>query len=100
MTNVTDDLIGPGPYIVWENYGNEGWHPKSYENIKTALVAQRFNSQFVVTKLVDYEVVEKGNEQDGMRAVRPKTRKRRGRGVAKPRLGKGLTAEGLETGTF
>ena len=51
-----EDLIGP--YIVWEYYGYEGWHPKSYPDLKSALEAQRFNSEFEVTKKVEYEVKE------------------------------------------
>ena len=49
-----------GPYVVWENYGCEGWQPKSYTDLREALTAQRFNSEFVVTKVVDYEITEKG----------------------------------------
>jgi hypothetical protein len=26
-----------GPVIVWENYGCEGWHPKSFPDLKVAL---------------------------------------------------------------
>lgn len=47
-----------GPFIVWENCGCEGWQPKSFMTLKEALSAQRYNSEFVVTKLVNYEVTE------------------------------------------
>jgi hypothetical protein len=47
-----------GPVIVWENYGTEGWHPKSYLTIKDALLAVRYNSEFVVTKRAEFDVVE------------------------------------------
>lgn len=47
-----------GPYIVWENYGYAGWQPKSYSTLKEALTAQRYNSEFVITRLSDFEVVE------------------------------------------
>lgn len=47
-----------GLYIVWEDYGYEGWHPKSYATLKEALMAHRYNSEFLVTKRVDYEVTE------------------------------------------
>lgn len=43
-----------GPFIVWENYGYEGWHPKSFGDLRTALTATRYNSEFVVCKLVDF----------------------------------------------
>lgn len=51
-----EDLIGP--YIVWEYYGYEGWHPKSYPNLASALTAQRFNSEWEITKKVIFEVKE------------------------------------------
>jgi hypothetical protein len=47
-----------GPVIVWENYGYEGWHPKSYPDLKAALVATRYNSEFVVTERVEFDVVK------------------------------------------
>ena len=46
-----------GPVIVWENYGYEGWQPKSFATFKEALMSHRFSSDFVVTSLVDFEVV-------------------------------------------
>ncbi len=47
-----------GPFIVWENYGYEGWQPKSYNTLKEAVVALRFNSEWIVTRLISYEVTE------------------------------------------
>lgn len=49
-----------GPYIVWEYCGYEGWHPKSYPDLASALIAQRFNSQWEITKKVEFEVKETG----------------------------------------
>ena len=49
-----------GPYIVWEYYGYEGWHPKSYPDLASALTAQRFNSQWEITKKVEFTVMENG----------------------------------------
>lgn len=87
MTNENEkDSIGP--YIVWEDYGTEGWQPKSFANLTEALNAQRTYGAFVVTKRVEYEVVEKKDER--VRNMRSKTGKRRGRGVAKAALGRGL----------
>ncbi len=53
-----EDLVGP--YIVWEYYGYEGWQPKSYSNLADALTAQRVNSQWEITKKVNFEVREGG----------------------------------------
>ncbi len=47
-----------GPFIVWENYGYEGWQPKSYNTLKEAVIALRFNSEWIVTRLISYEVTE------------------------------------------
>jgi hypothetical protein len=47
-----------GPVIVWENYGCEGWQPKSYPTLKDALLAARYNSEFVFTKRAEFDVVE------------------------------------------
>lgn len=47
-----------GPVIVWENNGYEGWHPTSFETVKEALLAQRYNSEFVITRAVVFDVVE------------------------------------------
>jgi hypothetical protein len=48
-----------GPIIVWEYYGYEGWHPKSYHNLKAALSDTRYNSTFVVCKRMDFDVTER-----------------------------------------
>lgn len=55
-----EDLVGP--YIVWEYYGCEGWHPKSYSNLASAITAQRFNSQWEITKKVEFSVTETGKD--------------------------------------
>lgn len=47
-----------GTYIVWEYYGYEGWHPKSYPDLASALTAQRFNAEWEITKKVTFEVKE------------------------------------------
>jgi hypothetical protein len=47
-----------GPFVVWQNYGCEGWAPTSYETLKEALLAHRYQTEWVVTKLVKFEVTE------------------------------------------
>ena len=47
-----------GPYIVWENLGYEGWHPRSFDDLTVALEYQRYSSEFVVTKVLKYKVEE------------------------------------------
>lgn len=51
-----EDVIGP--VIVWEDNGCEGWSPRSYQNLKEALLAQKYSGQYVITKLIDFEVTE------------------------------------------
>jgi len=47
-----------GPFIVWENYGYEGWQPKSFRTVLEALEKQKFNSEWIITKTISYEVKE------------------------------------------
>lgn len=46
-----------GPYIVWQNYGTDGWSPTEFSTLKEALMATKYVS-FVVTKLVEFDVIE------------------------------------------
>ncbi len=46
-----------GPYILWTAEGGH-WVPKSFNTIKEALEADRYTSQYILTKLVNYKVVE------------------------------------------
>ena len=48
-----------GPFILWINNGYEGWSPTSYPTLKEALMGERYNSEWVVTRLIEFEVVEK-----------------------------------------
>jgi hypothetical protein len=47
-----------GPIILWENYGSEGWQPRSFASIKEALDTHRFCSEYVITRRSDYEVTQ------------------------------------------
>ena len=47
-----------GPYVVWIDYGYEGWRPISYDTIEEA-VAHKDNYTIIITKVVKYEVKEK-----------------------------------------
>jgi len=51
-----------GPIILWLDYGCEGWKPTSFDTVKEALEADRYSADFRVTRLVDYQVYETGNE--------------------------------------
>lgn len=50
-----DDISGP--YIVWEDFGLEGWKPVSYDTAKEALTDTRYQ-RFILTKALVFEVVE------------------------------------------
>lgn len=48
-----------GPYIVWENWGYEGWKPNSFDSIEAALSYHRYNTEWILTKIVNWEAKEK-----------------------------------------
>lgn len=48
-----------GPIILWRDYGYEGWKPTSFPDIKSALLSERYESSFVITRIVDFDVKEK-----------------------------------------
>lgn len=47
-------------YIVWENYGYEGWQPKYYATLPEALTTPRFVTEWIITKAVSFQVCEDG----------------------------------------
>lgn len=47
-----------GPFIVWENLGCEGWHPKSFATIEEAVTGQKYATEYVITRRVSFRVVE------------------------------------------
>jgi hypothetical protein len=48
-----------GPYIVWTDYGCEGWQPESYSTLKEAMAAPRYGGEnTIITKSAKYEIVE------------------------------------------
>lgn len=50
-----------GPYVVWQNYGCEGWKPTSYTSLREAVLDQKYQSEFVVTKIVEFRILELEN---------------------------------------
>jgi hypothetical protein len=64
---MSDDTVGP--FIVWEFYSYEGWHPKSYPTLREAVLAHRYREEFCVTKLVKFDVSEL--DSDGAKAETP-----------------------------
>ena len=54
----TTNWHADGPYIVWEDYGYEGWQPRSFPTLKAAVKDDRFSSDFVITKRVEFDVKE------------------------------------------
>lgn len=45
-----------GPYIVWHDYGCEGWRPRSYATAAEALAGKE--SDDVITRVVEFKEVE------------------------------------------
>ena len=65
IKNKTEGLIAEdrqertkGPYIVWMDYGYEGWKPDSYATLKEAVDAPKYGNAWVMTKRVEYTVTE------------------------------------------
>lgn len=58
MTLPTDVL---GPYIVWENYGVEGWHPKSYKTLAEALCSPRSCCEWEITRKAEFSISPLGH---------------------------------------
>lgn len=47
-----------GPYILWINYGCEGWKPGSYHSLEEALRVDTYGSEAIITKEVSYFIQE------------------------------------------
>ncbi len=50
-----------GPYILWIDNGYKGWTPASFATLTEALQGATYGSPWVITKVVDFEVVEKSD---------------------------------------
>jgi hypothetical protein len=46
------------PYIVWVDYGYEGWHPTGFKTLKEAVEHKSYGSTSVITKKVEFSVTE------------------------------------------
>ncbi len=57
MVNFID--LKNAAYILWVNYGAEGWQPIPCPNLKSALLVEKHSQEFLLSKEVDFEVVEK-----------------------------------------
>lgn len=49
-----------GPYIVWDDYGCEGWKPTSYKTLAEALTTPRYVSNWEITKKVTLTMLDDG----------------------------------------
>jgi len=47
-----------GPYILWKDYGVEGWKPESFKSLMEALKSDKYVSNWIITKTFSYEVKE------------------------------------------
>ena len=45
-------------YIVWVDYGSEGWSPYSFDTLEAALLCESYGSRKIITKQVKYKVEE------------------------------------------
>lgn len=49
-----------GPIIRWDNYGYEGWKPRSFATVKDAVTDEQYGNEYVVTRAVQFDVTEQG----------------------------------------
>jgi len=56
---VAENDTTSGPIIRWTDYGCEGWKPDSFDTVKEALERARYGNSILITRLVQYEVIEK-----------------------------------------
>ncbi len=48
-------------YILWINYGYEGWSPTEYETLEECLngaMKNAYGNEFKITKKIDYKITE------------------------------------------
>ena len=58
MSREPDDL--DKPYIVWIDYGYEGWSPTGYSTLKEAIASNKYGSEWVITGgAIDWTAVER-----------------------------------------
>lgn len=59
-----------GPYIVWQNYGCEGWSPTSYKTLAEAICTPR-SYDWILTMAADWGVEENGKVTISFKPPRP-----------------------------
>lgn len=55
---MSDPTRTVGPYIRWQDYGPEGWHPDSFPTLEAAIKSESYGNPFVITKVVQYRIIE------------------------------------------
>lgn len=53
----TEKKRGPiprGPFTVWVNYGYEGWQWADYSTLKDAIASDKYGSEWVLTKPINW----------------------------------------------
>lgn len=45
-------------YILWRDYGSDGWQPTGFKTLKEALESEKHYSNWIITKKVNYEIKE------------------------------------------
>lgn len=51
-------------YILWLDYGVEGWQPTGFDSIKKALEADKYVGSWIITKNFNYIVNEQPTTKD------------------------------------
>jgi hypothetical protein len=47
-----------GPYIMWIDYGLEGWSPQSFQTLREAVCVRPIGGDCVITHIIEREVIQ------------------------------------------
>jgi hypothetical protein len=48
-----------GPFTVWIDYGYEGWRPTDYATLQEAVGADKYGSEWIITRPVEWAAAER-----------------------------------------
>lgn len=58
---MTDELkkLKNANYILWQDYGYEGWHPTVFDTLEQALETQKYYNDWIITEPSHYTIISK-----------------------------------------
>ena len=52
-----------GPYTLWLDYGYEGWKPTDFATLRAALEADKYSSNWHISRPATYSIIEISENQ-------------------------------------